>query len=155
MKPMYKIFFKGIIFHYTLSSKIEDSYKKLRIKLNTENNNLSISEKISLLNGFGFRCMTLFEIDNQKLSHKTHLIKLEDSYVNDVLSGNKTFEIRFNDRNYKKEDFVIFTDMDGIPISSDIFKITYVLENFYGLTKDFCAFTIKNIDIGKYNVNVF
>lgn len=38
--------------------------------------------------------------------NKKHRIKIDTSYVDDVISGNKSFEIRFNDRDYKEGDLL-------------------------------------------------
>lgn len=38
---------------------------------------------------------------------KCHNIKIEREYFDKVLDGSKTFEIRFNDRDYHAGDFVV------------------------------------------------
>ena len=38
-----------------------------------------------------------------------HEIKIQESYYEAVLSGDKTFEIRYNDRGYQKGDMVRLT----------------------------------------------
>lgn len=36
-----------------------------------------------------------------------HNVRLHLDYFQDVVDGNKTFEIRFDDRGYKKGDFIV------------------------------------------------
>ena len=59
-----------------------------------------------------------------------HSIKIEESYYKAVLSGDKNFEVRYNDRGYQKGDTVLLNEVTGftgirtgkfIPV-----KITYV-----------------------------
>lgn len=77
-----------------------------------------------------------------------HRIKIQIEYANEVLSGNKTFEIRENDRAYQKGDFVQFIVVDGMftedthPLYMQFYKITYVLP-YFGLKENYVAFSIK------------
>lgn len=41
-----------------------------------------------------------------------HNLKIESVYFEAVRSGDKTFEIRFNDRDYKKGDFVVLHEFN-------------------------------------------
>ena len=41
---------------------------------------------------------------------RTHELKIETHYLDDLLSGEKTFELRVNDRNYQKGDKLKFYD---------------------------------------------
>jgi len=81
---------------------------------------------------------------------KIHEIKLNEEFADTVLSGDKCFEIRYNDRGYQKGDIVKFKVVDycgceTVHILNDIpFEITYVL-NGWGLKEDFVAFGIKRI----------
>lgn len=80
-----------------------------------------------------------------------HEIKLRKEFCDAVLSGEKCFEIRFNDRGYRAEDLVVFTPVDdkGNVVDHDIinhvFMITYVLENEAYLYKNYVAFGIKHM----------
>ncbi len=76
-----------------------------------------------------------------------HKIKLSIFYADAVLSGQKNFEVRYNDRGYQRGDRVQFTVMDGCihqyhPLENETFLITYLVHG-YGLDKDWCAFGIK------------
>jgi len=42
-----------------------------------------------------------------------HEINIDKAYFDHVLNGDKTFEIRNNDRAYQKGDRVLMTKMDG------------------------------------------
>lgn len=46
---------------------------------------------------------------------QTHNIKLNHNYADAVMNGDKTFEIRYNDRGYQRGDRVIFTDEEDKP----------------------------------------
>lgn len=41
---------------------------------------------------------------------KHHELKIKTEYLDEILRGNKTFEIRLNDRNYKVGDMVTLTE---------------------------------------------
>jgi len=43
----------------------------------------------------------------------THLLKILTPYYYAVLRGSKTFEVRFNDRDFKEGDTVILSEFDG------------------------------------------
>jgi hypothetical protein len=57
-----------------------------------------------------------------------HVLKLKDEYWDDVFDGRKTFEIRKNDRNFKRNDTVSFVRIrqNESVIPEGIFRITYV-----------------------------
>lgn len=81
----------------------------------------------------------------------THTLKLHKEYADAVLSGEKSFEIRFNDRGYQKGDYIEFNVIDGIyeinhPLNDKTFVITYVL-NGWGLQENWCALAIKEVDM--------
>lgn len=79
---------------------------------------------------------------------KTHHIKLNIEFCDAVLSGDKCFEVRRNDRGYQKGDHVVFIPFDGIgtrryhKVEHKEFVITYVLSG-WGLKEDYVAFGIK------------
>lgn len=62
----------------------------------------------------------------------THNIKLHQNYADLKVTGQKTFEIRLNDRDYNKFDKVIYQAVDDNgnpidhPINNMIFMITHV-----------------------------
>lgn len=80
---------------------------------------------------------------------KTHEIKLNYEFCDDVLSGDKSFEIRLNDRGYQKGDHIRFTAFnDGLYpshlINKKVYEITYVLNGF-GLKNGYVAFGIREL----------
>lgn len=83
-----------------------------------------------------------------------HKIKLMEAFADAVLSGEKNFEIRLNDRGYQKGDYVRFivTTSGGMkrishPVDEKTFMITYVLNGF-GLEANYCVFGIVRIPEG-------
>lgn len=80
---------------------------------------------------------------------KTHNIKIQKQFANDVYDGIKTFEIRFNDRDYHKGEHIIFKVFNGEEgivhgLNFKEYEITYVLEG-WGLEDNYVALAIKEI----------
>lgn len=81
---------------------------------------------------------------------KLHKIKLREEFADAVLYGDKTFEVRENDRGYQKDDLVQFKVIDkynlstGHPLGKETYRITYVL-NGWGIEPKFVVFGIKNV----------
>jgi hypothetical protein len=80
---------------------------------------------------------------------RTHELKIDTNFLDAILSGEKTFEIRKNDRGFQKGDRVIFKKLeeDGHHhVFSDIATadITYVLTG-WGIEAGFCVFGIANV----------
>lgn len=75
----------------------------------------------------------------------THNLKMLPEYFQSVTLGNKTFELRKNDRDYRIGDIVNLCEyFDGKYTGYEIKAIiTYVLKNCpeYGLDKDYCVFS--------------
>ena len=83
---------------------------------------------------------------------KLHELKIKEDYFNAILRGEKTFELRKNDRDYKVGNFIHFIKTDGLEYfghSRDVYQITYVLKDVpeYGLDKDYCILAIKKLEI--------
>lgn len=84
----------------------------------------------------------------------THQLKIRADFADRVLSGEKTFEIRKNDRDFQCGDEIIFqvvwlsgsaceVDVDEEhPLSGKAYTITYVLSG-WGLKKGYVALGIK------------
>ena len=83
----------------------------------------------------------------------THNIKIRESFAEAVMSGEKTFEIRKNDRGYQKGDLIQFSVVDDVDIYVDSeltkhkYRITYVLSG-WGLEKDYVALGIRREEEG-------
>ena len=78
-----------------------------------------------------------------------HDLKIGVDFANGVLCGEKTFELRKNDRGYQKGDAVVFrvldrdgTELSDHPLSREEYAITYVLSG-WGLRDGFCCFGIR------------
>ena len=82
----------------------------------------------------------------------THNIKIRESFADAIMRGDKTFEVRNNDRGYQTGDFVKFTvlyDSDGCeyidhPLKYRKFRITYVLSG-WGIENGYVAFAISEV----------
>lgn len=81
-----------------------------------------------------------------------HNIKIRESFAEAVMRGDKTFEVRKNDRGYQKGDyvnFIVLYDSDGCeyvdhPLSKKHYEITYVLSG-WGIEDGYCVFGIKQV----------
>ena len=81
-----------------------------------------------------------------------HELKIFSSFVRPILSGDKTFEIRENDRGFQKGDRVQFkvisdnwTNKNQSVVrefEQNVYEITYVI-NGWGLKNGFVVFGIK------------
>lgn len=95
---------------------------------------------------------------------KIHELKIKEEYYRAIIDGNKTFELRKNDRDYQEGDLIQFKDDLFVPAkntdkcmvekwyphpSETLFKITYVLKDVqkYGLDKEYCILGIKRVEI--------
>ena len=80
-----------------------------------------------------------------------HRIKLSEDFAEAVLTGDKSFEIRKNDRGYQKGDVVIFTVVERgnpaftvatNPLNGRMYEITYVISG-WGLQDGYVVFGIR------------
>ena len=57
-----------------------------------------------------------------------HKLKLKEPYIEPVLSGEKTFEVRENDRGFNKGDYIKFipTHMNGETYKDTELEVTYI-----------------------------
>ena len=80
--------------------------------------------------------------------NRTHVLKIEKEFAEAVLSGDKNFEVRYNDRGYQKGDRVGFIAVNkGMeqfynPLQDKEYRITYVLSGG-GLKDGYVVFGIK------------
>lgn len=90
---------------------------------------------------------------------KTHNLKLSIEFCDAVLSGEKIFEVRKNDRGFQTGDLIRFIPTDGTSyrssdgtvrehakheISGHTYKITYIL-NGWGIKNGYVVLGIKEI----------
>lgn len=99
---------------------------------------------------------------------KTHDLKLNTEFCDAVLSGEKTFEVRKNDRGFQTGDLIRFIPTDGTSyhssdgtvrehaqheISGHTYKITYIL-NGWGIKNGYVVLGIREeIAYGKKRAN--
>lgn len=74
---------------------------------------------------------------------KIHHLKIAPKYYNEVMSKNKQFELRKDDRDYQVGDFIILEEYENgnyTERTSGAFKITYILRECpeYGLMDGYC-----------------
>ena len=83
----------------------------------------------------------------------THEIKLKENFALPVLSGEKNFEVRFNDRGYQRGDYVKFNVVGENSLADEnlveqmrekLYEITYVL-NGWGIEDGYVVFGIKEV----------
>lgn len=77
-----------------------------------------------------------------------HYLKCEQPYFSDVVSGNKNFEVRINDRDFKEGDVIILQEISkyggAFTGSTQRVVITYVLQGGrFGIAHNYCVMGIK------------
>ena len=81
---------------------------------------------------------------------KRHELKILPEYFNAVICGEKTFELRKNDRDFQRGDVVCLMEYDTLNAEltgrQQLIEITYVLygdekTEKYGLKKGYCIFS--------------
>ena len=79
---------------------------------------------------------------------KVHQIRLGESFFEDDCSNIKSFELRKNDRGYKKGDILELMEFaDGRNTGRMVRKlVTYILEDYTGLEDGFCIMATSLID---------
>ena len=79
---------------------------------------------------------------------RIHNLKILNDFADSVVTGDKTFEIRENDRGFQKGDFIKFQAIDksGFKnqhlINNKLYEITFVL-NGWGIKNGYVALAIK------------
>ena len=89
--------------------------------------------------------------DTQETGQKVHQIRLAKSYFDDVANGIKTFELRKNDRGYKKGDILEmmeFADGKNTGRTVRVF-VTYILEDYTGIEDGYCIMATKLMKDGE------
>ena len=78
-----------------------------------------------------------------------HELKIYPKYLDDVLSGIKTFEVRKNDRRFLVGDTLVLKEWDNIKYSGREVRATvvYMLDDkFFGLTPGYVVLGIKLVN---------
>lgn len=83
------------------------------------------------------------------IDRNIHALKILPQYFKCVKNGTKTFEIRKNDRDFRKGDILRLYEYDKMKrlYTGRVCEVTvlYVLKNCDGLNKDYCIMSIKQI----------
>lgn len=94
-----------------------------------------------------------WRIERVRIMTRVHELKITKDYADSVYCGDKTFELRYNDRGYQKGDIVRFFTIDhdkkelkDHPLYKKEYEITYVINHGFGLDKAWVAFAIKPIE---------
>ncbi len=77
---------------------------------------------------------------------KTHELKILPKYFKDIVNGDKNFELRKNDRDFKIGDSLMLKEFDNGAYTGDSVQvvITYILVGGeYGLDKDYVILGIE------------
>ena len=83
---------------------------------------------------------------------KTHILKLNEQFCEQVNCGIKTFEIRKNDRDFRVGDRIKFKAVNDAgehiyhPINNKEFIISYILSG-WGLQDGYVAMSIERLGI--------
>ncbi len=80
------------------------------------------------------------------MENQLHELKIYPKYFEEVLKGNKNFEIRKNDRNFQLGDKILLREWDNIKYTGRTIsaEITYVLsDSFVGLTDGYVGLGIR------------
>lgn len=73
-------------------------------------------------------------------------LKIRQEYFESILSGEKRFEIRENDRNFQVGDILVLREYEGKYTGrAAVVEILYVLDNFEGLISGYAALSIRLI----------
>ena len=86
--------------------------------------------------------------NNLKITEMIHELKTWNEHFEEVFMGHKTFEIRKNDRDFKKGDTLILKEWDNLRETFTGRKlartVTYVFEGgSFGLKKGFVVMAIQ------------
>ena len=86
----------------------------------------------------------MFKLNNDTSDMTVHEVKILPIYFEPVLKGIKTFEIRKNDRGYHVGDSILLKEWEGDHYSGReaLFDITYLLENYEAIPKDYVIMSI-------------
>ena len=82
---------------------------------------------------------------------KTHELKIMPEYFRAIECGEKTFEVRFNDRDFAKGDMLILREHDGENYSGRTMsaEVTYLLDNPNYCKEGYVVMAIKLLEVMK------
>ena len=93
------------------------------------------------------KIIKLYESNNKSNKKTKHELKIAPEYFEKVLSKEKTFEFRYNDRNYQVDDILKLKEYDNGQYTGreTSVQITYILQDFEGLQNNYAILSIKPI----------
>lgn len=65
---------------------------------------------------------------------KMHILKLKNNYYDAVMNGNKSAELRVNDRDFNCGDLIHFTDVDGYEFPDSTLRDIFEKPNLFVIT---------------------
>lgn len=76
-----------------------------------------------------------------------HCIKLDTKFFGDVVSGVKTFELRYDDRGYQVGDVLEMSEVLNGDLTGRVVRvaITYKLSDYPGLEENYCILGIEHL----------
>ncbi len=88
-----------------------------------------------------------------------HELKTEVQYFNAVTNGDKTFELRKNDRGFKIGDYIWLNQVDNGEYTGKRcgpWSISYILEGpLYGLQEGYCILQLKKTPFTRFENEYF
>ena len=83
------------------------------------------------------------------MSKQHHYLKIKPEYFRAIVKGEKTFEVRFNDRNFQKYDVLHLEEYAGEEYTGRVIDadVTYVLDNPDYCKEGFVVMSIKVFSI--------
>ena len=82
---------------------------------------------------------------------KVHNLKIKPCYFNDVIKGVKTFEVRYNDRDFKIGDYITLEEFNNHGYTGRFItaEIIYILKDNEYLKENYVVLGIKlRLDFG-------
>ena len=81
------------------------------------------------------------------MTKQYHRLKTWPEYYNAIIRGDKSFEVRRNDRGFETGDVVELMEWNPATKQytgrSTTFEIGFIIDSDFGLQSGFCAFSLK------------
>lgn len=74
-----------------------------------------------------------------------HDLNIEPNYLDNLLSGKKKVELRFNDRDYQKGDTLLFKKYGFTEVSKHEFEITHIHSGL-GMREGYVALSVSEVN---------
>lgn len=70
----------------------------------------------------------------EKRKTKLHVLKLQGEYFDEVMNGNKSAELRIDDRDFECGDLIHFTDVEGYEFPHNSLRDVFEKPNLFVIT---------------------